>query len=173
MPLYIFLIASCYSNDTCKLHEYYSWHIPWSSCYPFSNFRIQCWSPQYVSISQCPDRSACRTLCQDFETAVDMSKAVLNIILDATDKQLSTENLVHISSALNISVSGTRNVWFKLRLAIRKHTQTIVHTGSEICSSASIQLQIAKRNVQVQPAITNAALPQLYDFLLWVGQRAS
>jgi hypothetical protein len=63
-----------------------------------------------VSTSLYPDRSVCHALCQDFETAADMSKAVLNMILDATDKQLLTENLVHISSALNISVSGTRNV---------------------------------------------------------------
>jgi uncharacterized protein (DUF2267 family) len=79
-----------------------------------------------VSTSPHPDRSVHRALCQDFETAADMYKAVLNMILDAMDKQLSTENLVHISFALNISVSGTWNVRFKLRSAIRKHTQTIV-----------------------------------------------
>jgi hypothetical protein len=61
-----------------------------------------------------PDRSACRALCQDFDSAADMSKAVLNLFLDATDKQLSTKSLLHIGAALNISVSGVRNIRFKL-----------------------------------------------------------
>jgi hypothetical protein len=68
-----------------------------------------------------PDRSACRALCENFESAAQMSKAVLNMIMDATDKQLSTESLSHIAAALNITVSGTRNVRFKLRAAIRSH----------------------------------------------------
>jgi hypothetical protein len=54
-----------------------------------------------------------------------MSKAVLNVFLDAAEKQLSTESLLHIAAALNISVSGVRNIHFKLRAAIRQHAETI------------------------------------------------
>jgi hypothetical protein len=35
-----------------------------------------------------------------------MSKAVLNIILNADHKQISTESLSHLASALKISVPG-------------------------------------------------------------------
>jgi hypothetical protein len=70
-------------------------------------------------LSPHPDRSTCRVLCQDFESAVDLSKAVFNVILDADDKQISTESLLHVAAALNISVSGDRNLRFKIRLAIR------------------------------------------------------
>ncbi|KAJ7870182.1 hypothetical protein B0H14DRAFT_3132159 [Mycena olivaceomarginata] len=50
------------------------------------------------------DRTACRALSQDFKCAAEMSKAVLNIFLDADHKQMSTENLSHLAAALNISV---------------------------------------------------------------------
>jgi hypothetical protein len=67
-----------------------------------------------------------------------MSKAVLNMIMDATDKQLSTESLSHIAAALNITVSGTHNVRFKLRAAIRSHTKTINAAEEGFRSSASM-----------------------------------
>lgn len=52
-----------------------------------------------ASQSPRPDRSACRALCQDFQSAADMSKAVLSIILDADPKHLSTESLAHVAAA--------------------------------------------------------------------------
>ncbi|KAJ6450885.1 hypothetical protein C8R45DRAFT_1083799 [Mycena sanguinolenta] len=85
-----------------------------------------------------PDRSACRVLCQDFESAADMAKVVLNIILDADDKHISTESLSHIGAALNLSVAGDRNLRFKLRSAIRKHAEAVTSAGVPIRSSASI-----------------------------------
>ncbi|KAJ7237777.1 hypothetical protein C8J57DRAFT_1246779 [Mycena rebaudengoi] len=54
-----------------------------------------------------------------------MSEAVLNIVLSADQKQISTEHLVHVASALNISVPGARNLRFKLRAAIRKHLEAL------------------------------------------------
>ncbi|KAJ7439565.1 hypothetical protein B0H11DRAFT_2205760 [Mycena galericulata] len=91
-----------------------------------------------VSLSPRPDRSACRAICQDFESAADMSKAVLNMFLDATDKQLSIESFSQIGAALNISVAGVHNVCFKLQAAIWKLTKTINEAGAEFCSSASM-----------------------------------
>jgi hypothetical protein len=67
-----------------------------------------------------------------------MSNAVLNILLDADHKQLSTENLSHVAAALNISVSGVRNIRFKLRAAIRNHANTVSTATASIRSSASI-----------------------------------
>ncbi|KAJ7218937.1 hypothetical protein C8J57DRAFT_1254638 [Mycena rebaudengoi] len=75
------------------------------------------------STSPRPDRSACRALCQDFASPGMMSATVLNVILDADHKQISTDDLLHVASALNISVPGTRNRRFKLRAAIRKHIE--------------------------------------------------
>src|ERR1700761_3642705 len=66
------------------------------------------------TVSPRPDRSGCRAFSQDFESAADMSKAVLNIILSTDDKQISTESLSHVAGALNISVSGDHNLRFKL-----------------------------------------------------------
>jgi hypothetical protein len=61
-----------------------------------------------------------------------MSKAVLNIFLDADHKQMSTENLSHLAAALNISVSGVRTLRFKLRAAIRKHADTISAANARV-----------------------------------------
>ncbi|KAJ7339032.1 hypothetical protein DFH08DRAFT_938813 [Mycena albidolilacea] len=66
------------------------------------------------------------------------SESVLNVIMDATDKQLSTESLSHIATALKITVSGTRNDRFKLRAAIRSHTKTINTVEEGFCSSVSM-----------------------------------
>ncbi|KAJ7797444.1 hypothetical protein B0H14DRAFT_3157472 [Mycena olivaceomarginata] len=71
-------------------------------------------------------------------SSLDMSKAVLNILLSTDDKQISTESLSHVAAALNISVSGDRNLRFKLRAEIRKHAETVACAGPEIRSSASI-----------------------------------
>jgi hypothetical protein len=49
-----------------------------------------------------------------------MSKAVFSIILNAENKEISTESLFHIAAALNISVSGDRNLYFKVCSAIGK-----------------------------------------------------
>jgi hypothetical protein len=46
--------------------------------------------------------------------------------------------LSHIAAALNITVSGDRNLWFKLRAAIRKHTEAVKASGIQFRSSASI-----------------------------------
>jgi hypothetical protein len=91
-----------------------------------------------ASLSPRLDRSACRVLCQDFESAVDLSKAVFNVILDADDKQISTESLLHVAAALNVSVSSDRNSRFKICLAIRKHAEAVRSTDTEFRSSASI-----------------------------------
>ncbi|KAJ7804620.1 hypothetical protein B0H14DRAFT_2612131 [Mycena olivaceomarginata] len=83
-------------------------------------------------------RSACRVLCQDFESAADMSKAVLSIILDANHKQISTESLLHVAAVLNISVFGDRNLRFKVRSVIGKHAQSVGTADTNAYSSTSI-----------------------------------
>ncbi|KAJ7896611.1 hypothetical protein B0H14DRAFT_2557979 [Mycena olivaceomarginata] len=101
-------------------------------------------SNNYVSVDVSwfprPDRSACRTLCQDFESAADMSKAVLGIILDADHKQISTESLLHVVAALNISVSGNRNLRFKV------HILTVTY-GSKI-SLNSLRRELKSLNLE-------------------------
>ena len=57
-----------------------------------------------------PDRSACRALSRDFDCAANMSKVVLDIILNADHKQMTTESLSHVGAALNTSIPGTRNL---------------------------------------------------------------
>ncbi|KAJ7822190.1 hypothetical protein B0H14DRAFT_2598709 [Mycena olivaceomarginata] len=91
-----------------------------------------------AGIAPRPDRSACCVLCQDFESAADMAEIVLNIILDADDKHISTESLSHVAAALNLSVARDRNLRFKLCSAIRKHTEAVTSADVDIRSSASI-----------------------------------
>jgi hypothetical protein len=67
-----------------------------------------------------------------------MSKAVLNLILDADHKRISTESLSHVAAALNISVPGVRNLRFKLRTALKKHADTIASASTELRSAASV-----------------------------------
>jgi hypothetical protein len=43
------------------------------------------WITARIAVSPRPDHSACRALSEDFKSAADMSKAVLNI-LSADDK---------------------------------------------------------------------------------------
>jgi hypothetical protein len=67
-----------------------------------------------------------------------MSKAVLNIVLNADHKLMSTESLSHLAAALNISVPGVRNLRFKLRAALKIHSANIASTSPGISSSASV-----------------------------------
>jgi hypothetical protein len=67
-----------------------------------------------------------------------MSKAVLNIVLDADHKLISTESLSHLAAALNISVPGVRNLRFKLRAALKTHSANTASTTPDISSSASV-----------------------------------
>ncbi|KAJ7112311.1 hypothetical protein C8R44DRAFT_882685 [Mycena epipterygia] len=62
-----------------------------------------------ASMTPRPDRSACRALSQEFTSPAYMSECVVNIILNADHKQISTESLSHVVSALTLHVSGIRN----------------------------------------------------------------
>jgi hypothetical protein len=83
-----------------------------------------------------PQRTACRCIAQDFHSAVDVSQAVLEIILGADRNQMSTESLLHVAAALNLTVSGSRNLRFKIRALIRNTLNSI--TSSVNYSSASV-----------------------------------
>jgi hypothetical protein len=91
-----------------------------------------------ASKSPQPDCSACRALSQDFESAADIAKAALNVILDADHTEISTEALSHVAAALNISVPGDRNLRFKLRVALRKYAENVSSAGTHVRSSTSI-----------------------------------
>ncbi|KAJ6612472.1 hypothetical protein B0H10DRAFT_1952274 [Mycena sp. CBHHK59/15] len=91
-----------------------------------------------ASSSPRPDRSACHALSQDFESAADIAKTALKFILDADHTQISTESLSHVAAALNISVSGDRNLRYKLHAVLRRHAETVSSAGPDIRSSASI-----------------------------------
>jgi hypothetical protein len=55
-----------------------------------------------------------------------MSKAVLNVFLEAVHKQMSTENLSHLAAALNVSVPAVCTILFRLFAAIRKHAAPLL-----------------------------------------------
>ncbi|KAJ7786891.1 hypothetical protein B0H14DRAFT_2400095 [Mycena olivaceomarginata] len=65
----------------------------------------------YASPNPRPQRTACRCISSDFLSAVDISQAVLDIILNATSKEISTEHLTHIAAALNIVVVDLESTW--------------------------------------------------------------
>ncbi|KAJ7435591.1 hypothetical protein B0H11DRAFT_2207563 [Mycena galericulata] len=92
-----------------------------------------------ANLSPRPDRSACRALCQDFESAADMSKAVFSIILDADNKHISTESLLHIADT-DIPSSASIADFFK---SFESHHCADVHNewlGSKL--EADFQLHI-------------------------------
>jgi hypothetical protein len=47
---------------------------------------------------------------QEATSAADVSEAVLNVILSADHKQMPTNHYCHVASAMNIAVSGSRNL---------------------------------------------------------------
>jgi hypothetical protein len=67
-----------------------------------------------------------------------MSKTSFSIILDADNKQISTESLVRIAAAPNIYVSGDCNLSFKVCSAIGKHAEALSSADTDIRSPASI-----------------------------------
>ena len=85
------------------------------------------------------DRSTCRAVAQNFDSAAAMSAAALNIILAAEHTKISTEHLCHVAAALNFAISrSTRNLRFKIKAAIRKHLLTVESAPIESRSSASV-----------------------------------
>lgn len=91
-----------------------------------------------ASISPRPQRATCRSISHDFPCAVDISQAVLDIILAADHKKMPTEHLSHIAAALYISISGKRNLRFKLRAAIRKILNAVSSSDVDELSSTSV-----------------------------------
>jgi hypothetical protein len=77
-----------------------------------------------------PDRSACRVLCRDVDSDADMSKAVLNLVLDADDKLITTESLLHVAATLTISFPGMHNLRFRLRASLRTYFTTVSSSSS-------------------------------------------
>jgi hypothetical protein len=92
-----------------------------------------------ASTSPRPQQATCRSISRDFPCAAEISQTVFNIILGADHKQMPTEHLSHVAAALNISISGKRNLRFKLRASIRKILTTL-SDASEVDSlpSASV-----------------------------------
>ncbi|KAJ7240189.1 hypothetical protein C8J57DRAFT_1245408 [Mycena rebaudengoi] len=82
--------------------------------------------------------ATCRAVSRGFSSAAEVSEAALNVILNAGSKQMSTEHYCHVAAAMNITTSGTRNLRFKLRAAIRKHLVSITSADSDNCSSTSV-----------------------------------
>lgn len=85
-----------------------------------------------------PELGTCRAISQGYLSAADVSQAALNVILNADRTQMSTENYCHVAAAMNITASGTRNLRFKLRAAIRQHLLTVTAADSDNRSSASV-----------------------------------
>jgi hypothetical protein len=92
--------------------------------------------PLMLPLTPRPQRTACRCIAQDFHSAADVSQVVLEIILGADRNQMSTESLLHVAAALNLTVSGSRNLRFKIRALIRNTLNSI--TSSVNYSSASV-----------------------------------
>jgi hypothetical protein len=85
-----------------------------------------------------PQRTACRCIAQDFHSAADVSQAVLEIILGADRNQMSTESLLHVAAALNLTISGSRNLRFKIRALLRNILNSIASSETHNHSSASV-----------------------------------
>ncbi|KAJ7208403.1 hypothetical protein C8J57DRAFT_1540697 [Mycena rebaudengoi] len=67
-----------------------------------------------------------------------MSAVILDIVLTADHKRISTEHLCHVAAALNVTTTGQRNLRFKVKAAIRKHLLTVESATVESRSTASV-----------------------------------
>jgi hypothetical protein len=85
-----------------------------------------------------PQRTACHCIAQDFHSAADVSQAVLEIVLGADHNQMSTESLLHVAAALNLTISGSRNLHFKIRALLRNILNSIASSETHNHSSASV-----------------------------------
>ncbi|KAJ6506561.1 hypothetical protein C8R45DRAFT_922746 [Mycena sanguinolenta] len=89
---------------------------------------------------------------------------VLNIILDADDKHISTESLSHVAAALNLSVSGDRNLRFRLRSQKLSHLRVFTFDAMRdaflhtcIQSPLTIQIGISITNFDVPSTTISGA----------------
>jgi hypothetical protein len=62
----------------------------------------------------------------------------LEIILGADRNQMSTESLLHVAAALNLTISGSRNLRFKIRALLRNILNSIASSETHNHSSASV-----------------------------------
>ncbi|KAJ6509775.1 hypothetical protein DFH09DRAFT_1288674 [Mycena vulgaris] len=99
----------------------------------------------------------CRAVSQGYASAADVSEAALKVILDADHKQMSTEHYCHVAAAANITTSGTRNLGFKLRAAIREHLMKISQEESDNCSLHQLQISLTHLKVTRKPALVAIA----------------
>lgn len=103
------------------------------------------------------DRSTCAVIAEEFDSAASMTTAVLDIILAANDKTISTEHLCHVAVALDIRPSGPRNLRFKFRAELRKYLQTCQSTSVESRSSASVAQFFASFETHWRPVLVSIA----------------
>ncbi|KAJ7902728.1 hypothetical protein B0H14DRAFT_2555226 [Mycena olivaceomarginata] len=62
------------------------------------------------------DRSTCAVIAEEFESTSSITAPVLDIILTAEHKKISTEHLCHVAAALDIIPWGSHNLRFKTHL---------------------------------------------------------
>lgn len=67
-----------------------------------------------------------------------MSAAILDIVLTADSKEIPTEQPSHVAAALNVTTTGSRNIRFKVKAAIRRHLLTVQSATIDSRSSASV-----------------------------------
>jgi hypothetical protein len=77
------------------------------------------------------DRSTCAVIAEEFESTFSITALVLDIILTAEHKKISTEHLYHVAAALDIIPSGSHNLRFKVRASLRKCLQSRQSTSVE------------------------------------------
>ncbi|KAJ7204982.1 hypothetical protein GGX14DRAFT_397918 [Mycena pura] len=103
------------------------------------------------------DRSTCAVIAEEFDSAASMAIAALDIILTANDKKMSTEYLCHVAAALNIRLSGSRNLRFKLKAELRKYLQSCQSTSVESRSSVSVAGFFSSFETHLRPALVSIA----------------
>jgi hypothetical protein len=108
-------------------------HIITSTCFENPS------NARETSSSTRHELSACRVLSQGFSCTANVPEAVLNVILGANHNQMSTEYYCHVAAAKNITVSGSRNLQFKLRAVIRSSLAMfhLADSGQSSCVSVA------------------------------------
>jgi hypothetical protein len=90
-----------------------------------------------TSKSKVPDRTACRILSDGFSQPLDMTKAVVNIVVKASAKEFCNDRLLILTDAIGMTDK------LKLKRNIRR---VLIHSLEEFCS------RIGYRNVVSAPS---------------------
>jgi hypothetical protein len=103
------------------------------------------------------ERSTCAVIAEELESTSSITAAVLDIILTAEHKKISTEHLCPVAAALNIIPSGSHNLRFEVRASLRKCLQSCQSTSVGNCSFTPVAEFFSSFETHLRPVLLSIA----------------